>query len=73
MKADLGGPWEFEMQYPHNDGYKVLGVFKDYPTLVSNAIVKGKYHEDWDKCIHGTDYFKLDSEIIQQMQKEQII
>tara|TARA_R110002012_G_scaffold234930_1_gene408616 strand:- start:21110 stop:21811 length:702 start_codon:yes stop_codon:yes gene_type:complete len=73
MKSDLGGPWEFEMQYPHNDGYKVLGTQTDYPMIVSNAILKGDWDENWYKSMHGSDYFELDSKIIQEMEKLQII
>ena len=73
LKSDLGGPWEFEMQYPHNDGYKVLGTLKDYPMIVSNAILKGDWDDDWYKCIHGPDYFELDPNIIQEMKKNKII
>jgi len=64
---NLGGPWEFEMQHPCNDDYKVLGIYKDYPTLVSNAVLKGEFNDDWYKCIHGSDYFKLDLETIQHI------
>ena len=70
---DLRGPWEFEMQHPHNDGYKVLGIYKDYPTLVSNAILKGEFTNDWYKCIHGSDYFELDLETIQQLKKQNLL
>ena len=73
MKADLGGPWEFEMQYPHNDGYKVLGTLIDYPMIVSNAIVKGEWHEDWYKSMHASDYFELDSDTMQEMENKKII
>jgi hypothetical protein len=73
MKPGLGGPWEFETQDFYNDGYKILGLTSQYPMIVSNALKKGDYWEDWYKSYHGTEYYELDLDIIKQMEKEQII
>jgi len=73
MKPGLGGPWEFELQDYYNDGYKILGTNRNYPVVVSNALVKGEYSKHWYKCIHGDDYFELDDIIIKHMKENQII
>ena len=73
MEPGLGGPWEFELQDYYNDGYKILGTIRDYPIIVSNALVKGDYGENWYKCIHGNDYFELDYNIVEHMTKNKII
>ena len=41
--------------------------------VVSNALVKGEYSENWYKCIHGNDYFELDRNIIDDMETNKII
>ncbi len=73
MKPGLGGPWEFELQDYFNDGYRILGTSNDYPIVVSNALVKGEYGENWYKCIHGSDYFELDNNIVNYMKENKII
>ena len=74
MLSGLKGPWEFELlKNQYHDGYTILGLTENYPILVSNAISKGKYDEEWFRSHHVNDHYEMDMDIVNYMIEKEII